>query len=173
MKAGAQKITTYLWFDTQAEEAMKFYVSVFAGSPKKDSASRIVSIVRVPSEVPDERMKGMEGKVLHGVFELAGQRFIALDGGPVFKFTEAVSLFVECANQEEVDYFWQKLSANPDAEACGWLKDKYGLSWQVIPTALIELMSDPDAGKSGRVMEAILQMKKIDIAELKRAHAGR
>ena len=116
-------------------------------------------------------MKGMEGKVINGVFELVGQRFMALDGGPLFKFTEAISLYLECATQEEVDYFWGKLSAVPEAEQCGWAKDKYGLSWQIIPAVLGELMSgDPD--KSNRVMQAILQMKKIDIEALKRAHAG-
>ncbi len=173
MRTGAQKITPYLWFDTQAEEAMKFYVSVFAGSPKKNGESKIVSINRYPSEPLNEHMRGMEGKVINGVFELAGQRFMALDGGPIFKFTEAISLFLECADQHEVDYFWEKLSADPRAEQCGWLKDRYGVSWQIIPTALMELMGDPDPARSGRVMEAMLRMKKIDIAGLKRAHEGR
>ena len=117
-------------------------------------------------------MKGMEGKVINGEFEPAGQRFMALDGGPMFKFTEALSLFVECATQEELDYFWKKLSAVPEAEQCGWLKDKYGLSWQIVPSIIRELMSDPDPEKSGRVMQAMLQMKKLDVASLKRAYEG-
>jgi predicted 3-demethylubiquinone-9 3-methyltransferase (glyoxalase superfamily) len=173
LKAQAQKITPYLWFDGQAEEAMRFYVAVFSGSPVANGDSRIVSISRHPDGQLDGAMKGMEGKVLHGVFDLAGQRFLALDGGPMFRFTEAVSLFVECSSQAEVDYYWSRLSADPASEACGWLKDKYGLSWQIIPTALMELMNDPDPAKSGRVMQAILAMKKIDIEGLERAHEGR
>ncbi len=171
MKVQAQKITPSLWFDKEAEEAMRFYVSVFSGSPEENGESRIVSIHRYPQAALEGPMKGMEGKVINGVFELAGQRFMALDGGPLFKFTEALSLVLECATQQEVDYFWEKLSAVPEAEQCGWVKDKYGLSWQIIPAVLGELMSgDPD--KSNRVMQAILQMKKIDIAALKRAYAG-
>ncbi len=117
-------------------------------------------------------MKGMEGKVINGLFELDGQRFMALDGGPLFRFTEALSLFVECVDQREVDYFWAKLSADPAAEQCGWLKDKYGLSWQIVPAILGELMSDADPEKTGRVMQAVLPMKKLDIEALKRAYAG-
>jgi predicted 3-demethylubiquinone-9 3-methyltransferase (glyoxalase superfamily) len=172
MAARAQKITPFLWFDRQAEEAMGFYVSVFSGSPRKSGDSRIVSIRLYPKDPLEGPMKGMEGKVITGVFELAGQRFMALDGGPVFRFTEAVSLFVECATQEEVDYFWERLSADPKAEQCGWLKDRYGLSWQIVPTALPELLNDPDPERSGRVMQAMLQMKKIDIAGLRRAREG-
>jgi predicted 3-demethylubiquinone-9 3-methyltransferase (glyoxalase superfamily) len=172
MAVRAQKITPYLWFDRQAEEAMRFYVSVFSGSPVDNGESRIVSISRHPDGPLDGPMRGLEGKVLNGVFELAGQRFIALDGGPMFKFTEAVSLFVDCTTQAEVDHFWGRLSADPAGEACGWLKDRYGLSWQIIPKALMELMSDPDPEKSGRVMQAIMQMKKIDIETLERAHRG-
>ncbi len=173
MTVHSQKITPFLWFDTRSEEAMSFYVSVFSGAPGADGSSRIVSIRRYPAGPLEGPMKGMEGKVLTGVFELAGQRFRALDGGPLFKFTEAVSLFVECATQEEVDYFWEKLSADPKAEQCGWLKDRYGLSWQIVPAALGELMGDADPQRSGRVTQALLRMKKIDIAALKRAHAGR
>ncbi len=177
MKAETQAITPFLWFDRQAEEAMNFYVSVFAGSPKNGD-SKILSISRhggleYPDKALDELMKGMEGKVLTGVFVLAGQRFMALDGGPMFKFTEAISLYLECADQREVDYFWEKLSADPRAEQCGWLKDTYGVSWQVIPKALPELMGGPDRERSTRVMNAMLQMKKIDIATLKRAYEGR
>ncbi len=159
-----QKITPYLWFDNQAEEAMKFYTSIFKNS-------KIVSIHRYPDEALHEQMKGMEGKVIHGEFELAGQRFMALDGGPLFKFTEAVSLYVECGSQEEVDYFWEKLTAGGGEESmCGWLKDKYGLSWQIVPAVLGELLSDPDPQKSQRVMAAMLQMQKLDIAQLKQAY---
>jgi predicted 3-demethylubiquinone-9 3-methyltransferase (glyoxalase superfamily) len=160
-----QKITTHLWFDNNAEEAMKFYTSLFKNS-------RIVSINYYPDELTDkEPWLGMKGKVIHGIFELAGQRFMALDGGPLFKFSEAISLYVECESQAEVDYFWEKLTADGGEESmCGWLKDKYGLSWQIVPRQLEELMSDEDFEKTGRVMQALLQMKKIDIAGLKRAY---
>ena len=165
-------ITPFLWFDNKAEEAMNAYVSTFKNSPgKKEGDSKVVSIKRYPDGPLDGPMEGMEGKVLTGVFELNGQRFMALDGGPHFKFTEAVSLFVECESQEEVDYFWGKLTANGGEESmCGWLKDKYGLSWQIIPTALPKLLNDPDYQKSKRVMEAMLHMKKIDIGGLKKAY---
>ncbi|MBE7474098.1 MAG: VOC family protein [Anaerolineae bacterium] len=159
-----QKITAHLWFDNQAEEAMKFYTSVF-----KDS--KIIGIQRYPDESLDEHFKGMAGKVIHGVFELAGQRFMALDGGPMFKFNEAISLYVECESQVEVDYFWEKLTADGGEESmCGWLKDKYGLSWQIVPKQLGELMSDQDTEKTGRVTQALMQMKKIDIARLRQAY---
>lgn len=157
-----QKITPFLWFDNQAEEAMNFYASVF-----KDG--KIISITRYPDDAPDGPMKGMGGKVLTGVFEILGQRFMALDGGPTFKFNEAVSFYIECEDQEEVDYYWGKLSAVPESEQCGWLKDKYGVSWQVIPKRMGELMNDPDKAKAGRVTQRMLQMKKIDIAELEKA----
>lgn len=171
-----QKITPFLWFDGRAEEAMNYYVSIFSGSPsaKGRNTSKVVSIKRYPETALNEHMKGMQGKVLTGVFELDGQRFMALDGEPLFRFTEAVSLFVECDSQQEVDYFWNKLSAGGDerAQACGWLKDKYGLSWQIVPNALPKLLSDPDRQKSDRVLQAMLQMKKIDIAALERAYKG-
>lgn len=152
-----QKITPFLWFDNQAEEAVNFYVSVF------DDAE-VLNISRYEGGP-------MEGKVLTAVFQLNGQQFMALDGGPEFKFTEAISFYVQCESQEEVDYYWEKLSEGGDekAQQCGWLKDKYGLSWQIIPTALPELLNDPDPEKSQRVMQAMLQMKKIDIKALKRA----
>ncbi len=169
-----QKITTFLWFDKQAEEAMTYYVSTFSGAPG-GRKSKIVSIKRYPDGPLEGPMKGMEGKVLTGVFELQGQRFMALDGGPLFKFTEALSLYVDCETQEEVDYFWQKLGegGDPAAQQCGWLKDRYGLSWQIVPKVLPRYLNDPDPEKSGRAMRAMLQMKKIDIAELKRAHSGK
>lgn len=157
-----QKITPFLWFDKNAEEAINFYTSVF-----KDS--KIVSITRYPEGYSEGPMKGMEGKVLTAVFELNGQQFMCLDGGPVFKFSEAISFQVSCESQEEVDDLWEKLSVVPEAEQCGWLKDKFGVSWQIIPTALSELMGDPDPAKAKRVTDAMLKMKKIDIAGLQRA----
>jgi prepilin-type processing-associated H-X9-DG protein len=150
-----QKITTFLWFDGHAEEAMKFYVSIFKNS-------KIVST-----------MPGPDGKVLTGTFELEGQRFMALNGGPQFKFTEAISLFVNCETQAEVDDLWTKLTAGGAESQCGWLKDKFGLSWQIIPSALGRLLGDKDRAKAGRAMQAMLQMKKIDIAKLQQAFDGR
>jgi predicted 3-demethylubiquinone-9 3-methyltransferase (glyoxalase superfamily) len=168
-----QKITPFLWFDNKAEEAMNFYVSVFSGAPG-GGTGKVLSIKRYPDKALDEHMVGMQGKVLTGVFELNGQRFMALDGGPIFKFTEAVSMHVECATQEEVDHYWDKLGEGGDEQAkqCGWLKDRYGLSWQIVPAALPKLLSDPDHEKSERAIKALLKMKKLDIAELQRAHRG-
>jgi predicted 3-demethylubiquinone-9 3-methyltransferase (glyoxalase superfamily) len=165
-----QKITPCLWFDKNAEEAMNFYVSVFKGSPARKANSKIVSLKRYPDGPLEEPMKGMEGKVLTGIFQLEGQQFMALDGGPVFKFNEAISFQVECKDQAEVDYFWKKLSAHPASEQCGWLKDKFGLSWQIIPKVMGKMLSDKDPEKSGRVLQAMLKMKKIDIAGLKQAY---
>jgi predicted 3-demethylubiquinone-9 3-methyltransferase (glyoxalase superfamily) len=125
-----QSITPFLWFDDKAEEAMKFYVSVFSGSPKKRGDSRIISIARYEKGMESPGIDDMVGKVLTGVFELDGQQFMALDGGPIFKFNEAFSLLIECEDQKEIDYFWEKLSAVPESEVCGWLKDKYGVSWR-------------------------------------------
>ncbi len=163
-----QKITPFMWFDKNAEEAMNFYTSVFKNS-------KIVSIKRYPEGPLEEPMKGMEGKVLTGVFELERQRFMALDGGPFFKPSGAVSFYVECEKQEEVDYYWDKLTegGDPKAQLCGWLQDKYGFSWQIIPTALPRLLNDPNPEKADRVMQAMLRMKKIDIATLKRAYEER
>lgn len=166
-----QKITPFLWFDKEAEEAMNFYVSVFNDAPNKKAESKVVTIRRYP-EGGTGPMEGMDGKVLTGIFELAGQRFMALDGGPIFKFTEATSLYVACADQAEVDYFWEKLSASPENEQCGWLKDKYGLSWQIIPTILEELTTDQDKAKADRAIQAMLKMKKIVIADLEDAVKG-
>lgn len=171
-----QKITPFFWFDNQAEEAMNHYVSTFSAAPGSNGkkSSKIISIKRYPDMPEEEHMRGMEGKVLTGVFELNGQRFMALDGGPLFKFTEAVSFYVECESQEEVDYFWSRLGEGGDqsAQACGWLKDKYGLSWQIVPAALSRLLNDPDRQRSNRVMKALLRMKKIDIATLQHAYEG-
>lgn len=161
-----QKITPFLWFDKQAEEAMNFYVSVFKNS-------KIISITNYPDDAPEGPMKDMAGKVLTGVFEIEGQQFMCLDGGPIFKFTEATSFYVECEDQTEVDYYWSKLSAVPESEQCGWLKDKYGVTWQIIPRQLPEMMNDPDKDKAMRVTIAMLKMKKINVSELKRAYDGK
>ncbi len=166
-----QKITPFLWFDKQAEEAMNFYVEIFSKNPaSREGESKIVTIQRYPEDPLEGPMKGMEGKVLTGVFELNGQRFMALDGGPIFKFNESVSLLVKCQNQKEVDYFWEKLSAVPESEQCGWLKDKFGLSWQIIPKQFEEMMGKSDPKKFKSVMNAVLQMKKLDIKALEKAY---
>ena len=154
-----QRITPMLWFDNQAEEAANFYTSVF-----KDS--RVLSIVRYGDTGP-----GPKGSVMTVEFELDGQKFVGLNGGPIFKFTEAISLAVTCESQEEVDYFWEKLTAEGGKESqCGWLKDKYGLSWQVVPGVAIEMLKNP--ATSERVMQAIMPMKKIEIAKLQQAAAA-
>lgn len=162
-----QKITPFLWFEKQAEEAMQFYVSIFKNS-------RIVSIMRYPEGPLEGPMKGMEGKVLTAVFELEGQQFMALDGGPFFKPSAAVSFYIACETQEEVDEYWNALTqgGDPQAQQCGWLQDKFGFSWQVIPSALPTLLSDPDKVKADRVMKAMLKMKKIQIGELRKAYDG-
>ncbi len=152
-----QKITTYLWFDKEAEEAAKHYTSIFGNS-------KILNVARYGDAGP-----GPKGSAMTVTFQLEGQEFIALNGGPHFKFTEAISLLVNCETQKEVDELWSRLSADGQESQCGWLKDKYGLSWQIIPTALFRLLQDPDPRKSKRVMEAMLQMKKIDIARLEQA----
>jgi len=155
-----QKITPFLWFDNQAEEAMNFYVSIFKNS-------KTLSCTRYGDAGP-----GPKGTVIVASFELDGQEFMALNGGPRFKFTEAVSFVVSCETQAEIDEMWGKLSAGGEESQCGWLKDKFGLSWQVVPPILSKLMQNKDPQKSNRVMQALLQMKKIDIATLQRAHDG-
>jgi len=161
-----QKITPCLWFDDQAEQAAKFYTEVFKNS-------RIKKISRYGKEGYEIHHRP-EGSVMTVEFELDGQTFTALNGGPIFKLNEAISLQVDCATQEEVDYYWEKLSEGGDekAQQCGWLKDKYGLSWQIVPRVLVEMLNDPDAKKSQRVMAAMLKMKKIEIETLKRAYAA-
>ncbi len=149
-----KKITPFLWFDGQAEEAMNFYVSIFKNA-------KVLSVHRA------------NGKVMSVTFELEGQQFMGLNAGPQFKFTEAVSFFVNCETQEEVDELWEKLSEGGEKGRCGWLKDKFGLSWQIIPKALGKLMSDPDPKKSHAVMQAMLKMNKIVIEDLERAYEGR
>ena len=164
--AKLQRITPCLWFDRQAEDAAKFYTSIFPNS-------RIGTISRYREA--GREVHGMEpGTVLTIAFDLDGQSFTALNGGPLFKFTEALSLQINCETQAEVDHYWNALGAGgaPQAQQCGWLKDKFGLSWQVVPTVLPRLMTDPDPAKSQRVMNALMQMKKLDIAALERAHAG-
>lgn len=157
-----QKITPFLWFDDKAEEAVNFYVSIFGNS-------KILNVSRY--DKAGAKVSGRpEGSVMVVNFELEGQEFNALNGGPIFKFTEAISFVVNCETQKEVDYFWKKLSAHPESEQCGWLKDKYGLSWQIVPKVLGEMLGDKDPQKAGRVMQAMLQMKKIDIAKLKQAY---
>ena len=149
-----QKITPFLWFDDEAEEAAKFYVSIFKNS-KMGSVSRY-----------EDAGPGPKGTVMIATFQLDGQEFIALNGGPKFKFTEAISFVVNCKTQEEVDEFWEKLSEGGEKSRCGWLKDTYGVSWQIVPTVLAEKMKDKDPEKSKRVMQAMLQMDKIDIKTL-------
>jgi predicted 3-demethylubiquinone-9 3-methyltransferase (glyoxalase superfamily) len=157
-----QKITPFLWFNDQAEEAVNFYCSVFKNSNKG-------SVARYDEEGAKAAQRP-KGSVMTVAFELDGQAFVALNGGPIFKFTEAISFVVNCESQEEVDYYWNNLSEGGQEIQCGWLKDKFGLSWQVVPTVLSKLLSDPDAKKSQRVMHAMLQMKKIDIAALQKAY---
>jgi predicted 3-demethylubiquinone-9 3-methyltransferase (glyoxalase superfamily) len=156
-----QRISPCLWFDGQAEEAANFYVSIFKNS-------RITAVSRYGEAGPRPK-----GSVMVVGFELDGQSFTALNGGPMFKFTEAVSMIVHCETQAEVDHYWEKLSAGGQPGRCAWLKDKFGVSWQVVPTALIELKQDKDAAKSARVMQAMLQMTKIDVAGLRRAYEGK
>ena len=169
-----QKIQLCLWFDKECEEAINLYVDVFNNRPHaKGKESKIVSIKRYPEDQQVGPMKDMAGKVLTAFFELEGQTFQALDGGPMFKFNEALSLSVDCEDQEEVDYFWNKLTANGGEESqCGWLKDKFGLSWQIIPKKLGELLEDPDQEKAGRALQAMLQMQKIDVKKLEEAFDG-
>ena len=162
----ANPIVPCLWFDTQAEEAARFYTSVFKNST--------IGTISRYSDAGREVHGRAAGTVMTVEFELNGQKFTALNGGPHFKFNEAISFQIMCKDQEEVDYHWNKLSqgGDPSAQQCGWLKDKFGLSWQVIPTPLLEMLTDPDREKADRTMEAMLQMKKLDIAELERAHDG-
>lgn len=154
----AKRITPFLWFDTKAEEAANFYISIF-----KNSTLGKITRYGKGSPMP-------EGTALTVSFELDGQSFTALNGGPHFKFTEAVSFSIRCESQEEVDHYWTKLCQGGEESQCGWLKDKFGLSWQVVPTALMEMMGDPDPAKAQRVTQAMLKMKKIDIPTLKRAY---
>jgi predicted 3-demethylubiquinone-9 3-methyltransferase (glyoxalase superfamily) len=163
-----QKITPFLWFDGNAEEAAKFYTSIFKNS-------KVGRILRYDEEVAKVSQSGQPaGSVLTIEFEIEGQKFVALNGGPQFKFNESISFVVNCETQKEVDYFWEKLTAAGGEESqCGWLRDKFGVSWQVTPTVLIDMLHDKDAKKSERVMKAMLQMQKIEIEDLKQAYVGR
>ena len=160
-----KEITPFLWFEDQAEEAVKFYTSIFKNS-------RLRSMTRYDEEGAKAAGRP-KGSVMTVAFELDGQEFTALNGGPVFKFTEAISLVVNCETQEEVDHFWERLSAGGQEVQCGWLKDKFGVSWQVVPTVLIEMLQDKDPQKTKRVMAAMLKMKKISIEGLRQAYEGR
>lgn len=153
-----QKITPFLWFDNRAEEAMNFYISIFKNS-------KVLTVTRYGDAGP-----GPKGTVMTASFLLDGQEFVALNGGPEYKFTPAISFVVNCESQEEVDDLWEKLSAGGREDQCAWLQDKFGLSWQIVPTVLVKLLSDPDPIKAQRVMAAMMKMKKIDIAALKRAY---
>ena len=155
-----QKIITNLWFDTQAEEAAEFYCSIFDNS-------RIVSVARYPDGAPRDA-----GMVMSVEFELDGERLVGINGGPEFSFSEAISLQIACRDQDEVDYFWEKLTEGGEEGPCGWLKDRYGLSWQVVPEGMDEIFSDPDAGRAQRAMQAMLKMRKLDAAALRRAADG-
>ncbi len=168
-----QKITPCIWFDKNCEEAVNHYVDTFNGSPNKKGESKIISIHRYEKGMETPGIEEMEGKVLTAIFELEGQSFMALDGGPIFKLNEAFSLVIDCEDQKEVDYFWEKLSAVPESEQCGWAKDKFGLSWQITPKRLGELLQDPDKEKAHRVMNSMLEMKKIVIADLEKAAEGK
>jgi predicted 3-demethylubiquinone-9 3-methyltransferase (glyoxalase superfamily) len=166
MATVSQRISPMLWFDDQAEEAARFYTSIFKNS-------KILSDTRYSKEA--EQVAGRPaGSVMTVAFELDGQSFTALNGGPHFKFTEAISFVVTCKDQAEVDYYWDRLGAggDPKAQQCGWLKDRFGVSWQVVPAIVAEVMSDPDADKGRRAMAAILKMKKLDVAEIQRAAKG-
>jgi predicted 3-demethylubiquinone-9 3-methyltransferase (glyoxalase superfamily) len=161
-----QKITPFMWFDRNCEEAVNFYVSVFKNS-------KITAMQKYPEGITEGPMAGFDGKILTAVFELEGQRFMALDGGPAFQPSVATSFLIECKDQEEIDHYWDKLSegGDPKAQQCGWLKDKYGFSWQVVPD-MGKWMNGTDKEASRRAMQAMLKMKKIDIAELERAYKG-
>jgi predicted 3-demethylubiquinone-9 3-methyltransferase (glyoxalase superfamily) len=163
----AARITPFMWFDGQAQEAAELYVSVFPDS-------RITGITRY-GEAGKDVTGGAPGSVMTIAFELFGQPFTALNGGPLFRFSEAISFEVSCETQDEVDRYWDRLAegGDPTAQQCGWLKDRFGVSWQIVPTVLGRLLGDPDPEKAGRAMQAMLGMKKLDIAELERAHAGR
>ena len=165
MRKKMQRITPFLWFDHQAEEAANFYVSIFGNS-------KVGSMARYDEEGAKAAGRP-KGSVMTVAFELDGQEFTALNGGPLFKFTEAMSLVVNCETQEEVDHFWERLSAGGQEVQCGWLKDRFGVSWQVVPTVLVEMLQDKDPQKAKRVMAAMLKMKKISIEPLRQAYEGR
>jgi len=159
--ANVQRIVPFLWFDSQAEDAMNFYVAIFRNS-------KVLGVSRYPEGAP-----GKAGTVMSVKFQLEGQEFMGLNGGPLFKFTEAISMFVKCETQEEVDELWEKLTAGGQESQCGWLKDKFGLSWQIVPNALMEVLGGADRAGAQRAMQAMLKMKKLDIQKLKDAYAAK
>lgn len=167
-----QKIVASLWFDKNCEEAINYYVATFNGAPGSKKNSKILSITRYTKKMQVPGSPEMTGKVITAIFELDGQRFMALDGGPIFKFNESVSFVIDCKDQDEVDYFWKKLSYVPESEQCGWVKDRFGLSWQIVPKQLGELLMDKDEKKAMRVMNAMLKMKKIVVKDLEKAYKG-
>jgi predicted 3-demethylubiquinone-9 3-methyltransferase (glyoxalase superfamily) len=171
-----ERIVPSLWFEDRCEEAVNFYVSTFANAPGRRGTSRVLHIERYPEGIPNAPWPpAMQGKVITAVFELDGQRFMALDGGPHFKPTGAVSLLINCDTQEEIDYFWARLTdgGDPRAQQCGWVADRYGFSWQVHATPLEKMLMSPDRPKANRAMQAMLGMKKLDIAALEAAYEGR
>ncbi len=163
-----------MWFDRNCEEAVNFYVSVFQSAPNAKGESKIELIQRYPEGITEGPMAGFDGQVLTEVFWLAGQKFMALDGGPIFKPTGAISFLIDCDTQEEIDHFWNKLTEGgaPEAQQCGWLADKYGFAWQVNYSKLGSMLMDPDKEKSGRAMQAMMQMKKLDVEALEKAYRG-
>lgn len=168
-----QKITPCLWFDMNCEEAINYYVKTFNGAPGSRKNSKIISIMRYEKGMETPGIEKMVGKVITAILELNGQRFMALDGGPIFKLNESVSFEIDCKDQKEVDYFWKKLSHVPESEQCGWCKDKFGLSWQIIPKQLGKLLQDKDKEKATRVMNAMLKMHKIVVKDLEKAWEGK
>ncbi len=170
-----QKITPFLWFDRNCEEAVNFYVSVFASAPNSKGESKVELIHRYPEGITEGPMAGFDGKVLTAVFWLNGQKFMALDGGPMFKPSGAISFLIDCDTQEEIDHYFEKLreGGDPKMQQCGWLSDKYGFTWQVNPVILGKMMMDPDKEKVKRVTDAMMQMKKLDIALLTKAFEGK
>lgn len=164
-----QKVTPMLWFDKECEEAMNFYVDTVNNSPSENKSAKIITIKKYPEGMQEDHMKGMEGKVLTGVFELFGQKFMALDGGPLFKPNESVSFMIECKNQEEIDYYWDKFTSNGGLESqCGWLKDRWGFSWQITPM-MEKFLNSGDKEKDKRAMQVMFGMKKIIISDLENA----
>lgn len=166
-----QKITPFLWFDKNTEEAMNFYVDIFNGNHARKSESKIISIKRYPKGITEGPMAGFDGKVLTAVFNLEDEKFMALDGGPIFNFNVGISFLIDCKDQDEIDYFWDKLTSggDPKSQQCGWLKDKFGLSWQVVPD-MSKWLSGPDSAGSMRATQAMLKMKKIIIKDLEKAY---
>jgi predicted 3-demethylubiquinone-9 3-methyltransferase (glyoxalase superfamily) len=167
-----QKIVPCFWFDNNCEEAMNYYVDTFNANPNKTADSKITSIMRYEEGMEAPGTEQMLGKVITGIFELNGHEFMGLDGGPIFKFTEAVSFQIECIDENELNHFWSRLSAVPESEQCGWCKDKFGMSWQIVPKQLGEMLQDSDKEKAHRALNAMLEMKKIDIKGIEKAFKG-